>query len=161
VKIPRNAPCPCGSGRKYKHCCLGKESALLPGAKARRLRVQILKLNIPGEIDYIIGRAQNGEARIVTIGPLVLFSTETGDAWMLDPEDRLALCLARGGERESFTVTETPKGYAVAWQASYRIDGEKFVVLEQSGRIRTIFGYPTKKILRALSKPAFKEGRRR
>jgi hypothetical protein len=21
----RNDPCPCGSGRKYKHCCLGKE----------------------------------------------------------------------------------------------------------------------------------------
>ena len=20
-KVPRNAPCPCGSGRKYKHCC--------------------------------------------------------------------------------------------------------------------------------------------
>ncbi|MBN8734381.1 MAG: SEC-C domain-containing protein, partial [Acidobacteria bacterium] len=20
----RNAQCPCGSGRKYKHCCLGK-----------------------------------------------------------------------------------------------------------------------------------------
>ena len=19
--VPRNAPCPCGSGRKYKHCC--------------------------------------------------------------------------------------------------------------------------------------------
>ena len=19
-KVPRNAPCPCGSGRKYKHC---------------------------------------------------------------------------------------------------------------------------------------------
>jgi hypothetical protein len=23
-KIGRNAPCPCGSGRKYKHCCAGK-----------------------------------------------------------------------------------------------------------------------------------------
>lgn len=23
--VPRNAPCPCGSGRKYKRCCLGKE----------------------------------------------------------------------------------------------------------------------------------------
>ncbi len=22
--IPRNAPCPCGSGRKYKHCCMSK-----------------------------------------------------------------------------------------------------------------------------------------
>ncbi len=25
VKIGRNDPCPCGSGKKYKHCCLGKE----------------------------------------------------------------------------------------------------------------------------------------
>ncbi|MCE2482866.1 MAG: SEC-C domain-containing protein [Alphaproteobacteria bacterium] len=23
-KIGRNDPCPCGSGRKYKHCCLGR-----------------------------------------------------------------------------------------------------------------------------------------
>jgi len=23
-KVGRNDPCPCGSGRKYKHCCLGK-----------------------------------------------------------------------------------------------------------------------------------------
>ena len=22
VKVKRNAPCPCGSGKKYKHCCL-------------------------------------------------------------------------------------------------------------------------------------------
>jgi len=22
VKVGRNDPCPCGSGRKYKHCCL-------------------------------------------------------------------------------------------------------------------------------------------
>ena len=21
-KFPRNAPCPCGSGKKYKHCCI-------------------------------------------------------------------------------------------------------------------------------------------
>lgn len=23
-KLSRNSPCPCGSGRKYKHCCYGK-----------------------------------------------------------------------------------------------------------------------------------------
>ena len=23
-RISRNAPCPCGSGQKYKHCCYGK-----------------------------------------------------------------------------------------------------------------------------------------
>ena len=27
MKIGRNDPCPCGSGRKYKHCCLGKPGA--------------------------------------------------------------------------------------------------------------------------------------
>ncbi len=24
--VSRNAPCPCGSGKPYKHCCLGREA---------------------------------------------------------------------------------------------------------------------------------------
>jgi hypothetical protein len=24
-KVPRNAPCPCGTGKKYKHCCYGQD----------------------------------------------------------------------------------------------------------------------------------------
>jgi tetratricopeptide (TPR) repeat protein len=28
-KIGRNEPCPCGSGKKYKHCCLGKHDAAM------------------------------------------------------------------------------------------------------------------------------------
>lgn len=26
-KVGRNDPCPCGSGKKYKHCCMGKEKS--------------------------------------------------------------------------------------------------------------------------------------
>ena len=26
-RVSRNDPCPCGSGKKYKHCCLPKEAA--------------------------------------------------------------------------------------------------------------------------------------
>ena len=26
--VPRNAPCPCGSGKKYKRCCLDREREL-------------------------------------------------------------------------------------------------------------------------------------
>lgn len=33
-KIGRNNPCPCGSGQKYKHCCLAKDSAMAPEALA-------------------------------------------------------------------------------------------------------------------------------
>lgn len=33
-KVSRNAPCPCGSGKKYKHCCYrkGVEDDLDPGS---------------------------------------------------------------------------------------------------------------------------------
>ena len=31
ARTGRNAPCPCGSGKKYKKCCLGKGRARLPG----------------------------------------------------------------------------------------------------------------------------------
>ncbi len=26
MKVGRNDPCPCGSGKKYKHCCYAKDS---------------------------------------------------------------------------------------------------------------------------------------
>lgn len=31
----RNEPCHCGSGRKYKHCCLEKDDALAAAARAK------------------------------------------------------------------------------------------------------------------------------
>jgi hypothetical protein len=42
------------------------------------------------EVRYMQRRAAQRQSRIVTIGQLVLFSTETGDAWLLDPSDLLA-----------------------------------------------------------------------
>jgi SEC-C motif len=31
VKVSRNNPCPCGSGRKYKRCCYAKAAPLVQG----------------------------------------------------------------------------------------------------------------------------------
>lgn len=33
--IGRNDPCHCGSGRKYKHCCLGKDESRARTARAK------------------------------------------------------------------------------------------------------------------------------
>lgn len=33
AKIKRNEPCPCGSGRKYKHCCLKMKDNMSPRAR--------------------------------------------------------------------------------------------------------------------------------
>jgi SEC-C motif len=34
AKIGRNAPCPCGSGKKYKHCCIEKDNERLHHSSA-------------------------------------------------------------------------------------------------------------------------------
>src|SRR6266481_8113067 len=57
-------------------------------------------LRLADEVRYIQRRAAARDGRIGTIGQLILFSTETGDAWLLDPADRLAARLARDGESE-------------------------------------------------------------
>ena len=40
---PRNAPCPCGSGRKYKHCCMPKVRTLALAAYSRRERADAFR----------------------------------------------------------------------------------------------------------------------
>jgi hypothetical protein len=74
----------------------------------------------------------------------VLFSTETGDAWLLDPADRLAARLARDGMTEPIHIDETDTTFAIAWKGRNRIEGSAFVYADDdSGRVTTIVGYPT------------------
>ena len=94
------------------------------------------------EVDYIVGRAAESDARVVTLAQLVFFSTETGDAWLLDPEDHLALCLARDGSRLPVQIVETATRFALEWTAWYSFEGDAFIVTDGSG-VRAILGYPT------------------
>ena len=101
------------------------------------------------EIKYIQHQAAKHDGRFVTIGPLVFFSTETGDAWMLDLSDQFAARLARDGDPEPIDFKETDTNYAIGWKGHYRIEDRAFIYIEQkSGRIITILGYPTAEIAR-------------
>jgi hypothetical protein len=78
---------------------------------------------------------------------LLLFSTETGDAWMLDPADQLATPIARQGTALSVHIQDTDRNFTVEWAGNYQIDGDLFLYREKdSGNTRTIFGYPTARI---------------
>jgi hypothetical protein len=99
------------------------------------------------EVHYIQRRAANQDGRIVTIGQLVLFSTETGDVWLLDPTDRLAARLDRDGESEPIHIEETDTTFAIDWNGRYRIDGPAFVYSDRdTGQVARIIGYPTDKL---------------
>jgi hypothetical protein len=73
---------------------------------------------------------------VVTIGQLTLFSSETGDAWIIDRDDHLALRLACQGDPEPFHIEETDTSFAIDWKGHYRIEGQAFVYTERAtGRI--------------------------
>ena len=115
----------------------GKASQVIDGKEFR----------LADEIRYIQDKAAEHDLRMVTIGQLILFSTETGDAWLLDVTDKLAARLARDGDPEPIHLEETDTSFAIGWKGNYRIDGPIFIYSDrETGRVTTIIGYPTKKI---------------
>jgi hypothetical protein len=103
--------------------------------------------HLADELRYIQRRAAEHHGRFVTIGGLAFFSTETGDAWILDPADHLAARVARDGDPEPLYFEETDTTFAVAWKGNYRLEGTTFVYIDRdTGRISSIVGYPTRKI---------------
>jgi hypothetical protein len=102
------------------------------------------------EVRYIQSKAAAHDGRVVTLGQLVLFSTDTGDAWLLDVSDQLAAPLARDGDPEPIHLEETDTSFAIGWKGHYRIEGTAFIYADRdSGRVRAILGYPTQTIARA------------
>jgi hypothetical protein len=101
------------------------------------------------EVRYIQRRAAQHDERIVTVGQLVLFSTKTGDAWLLDAVDHLAARLARDGDPEPVHIEDTDATFAIAWKGQYHIELGIFVYVDAlSGRATAISGYPTQKLAR-------------
>ena len=83
----------------------------------------------------------------MSIGQLVLFSSESGDAWMLDPSEHLTVRLASEGKPEPIHLEDTDTTFTVAWTGQYRIVGPAFLYTDRdSGRATTMFGYPTRKL---------------
>lgn len=96
------------------------------------------------EVRHIRRRAADRHGRVVTVGQLVLFSTETGDAWLLDPSDHLAARLARDGDPEPIHIEENDTSFVIDWKGDYRIEGSAFIYSDrQTRRVSTILGYPT------------------
>jgi hypothetical protein len=106
--------------------------------------------HLADEVRYIQNKAAEHDGRVVSFGQLVLFSTDTGDAWLLDLTDQLAAPLARDGHPEPIHLEETDTNFAIGWKGHYHIEGAAFIYADHdSGQVRTIFGYPTQTIARA------------
>jgi hypothetical protein len=117
---------------------------------SRRLTGQ--QMSVSGEVSYITGLANQRTARVVSLGPLVFFSTQSGDAWVLDAADALALQLSQDGDRLPARVIETPERYMIEWEATFRIAGDAFICLDSGNWERAIMGYPIVEIRNAINR---------
>lgn len=110
--------------------------------------------SILDEVAYIIHSARSGIARVVGLGTLVLFSTETADAWMLDPDDEFALCLMKEGEPKPYEIGETDAKFAIQWTGRYSMDGPLFTYIAHDAptQAKIIKGYPTALILETIER---------
>jgi hypothetical protein len=83
------------------------------------------------EISYIQDKAADHDGRIVTIGQLILFSTDPGDAWLPDVTN-LAAGLARVGDPEPIYLEETDASFAIEWKGHYRVEGPAFIYADRN-----------------------------
>jgi Tfp pilus assembly protein PilF len=94
-KIGRNAPCPCGSGRKYKKCCLLNQdekpkSALPMGYRAVYTELDQLSNSVVDLIDQNkLGKAEAVSRRLLSEYPD-----------QVDGFDRLAMVYEARGDRK-------------------------------------------------------------
>jgi hypothetical protein len=129
--------------------CLKEAAARqLQGCSAKADFIDPAKLSFTSEIEYIIGCALKRSCTMVRLKSCILFSSDDGDAWLLDADDNRALCLAWRGERQSFTITEDEKTFYVEYDAVFDVTDLAFRVASDNPKIakRTIFGYPTEDI---------------
>ena len=111
---------------------------------AGKRRVDGKSLRLADEVRYIQQCAADHDGRVATVGQLVLFSTETGDAWLLDPADQLAAQLAHDGDPVQIHIEEKDTTFAIGWKGGYRIEGPAFIYVDHdTGQVSTILGYPT------------------
>ena len=102
---------------------------------------------VADEIRHVQRCAARHDGRIVTIGELTLFSTKSGDAWLLDKQDGFAAPLARDGDPEPIHLEETDANFTIEWKGRYRIEGASFIFVDRKTRgTRTILGYPTSQL---------------
>jgi hypothetical protein len=83
------------------------------------------RFRLADEVRYIQNKAAEHDGRVVTLGQLLLFSTDTGDAWLLDVTDQLAARLARDGDPEPIPLEETDTSFAIGWKGRYHIGWDR------------------------------------
>lgn len=146
AKIQRNQSCPCGSGKKHKHCCLSLQQAGQAPTPIQQMKVSLL-----GEIAKIQKDAAEFKIQVYQLGVFIFFSMENGDAWVLEVTDSDAVQVASQGQPHQPPVTEDIERIEVDWSHSFAFQKKQlFITAYKDGAEQELVAAPTQQISAAL-----------
>jgi len=147
-KIGRNEPCPCGSGLKYKRCCLGKQAGKQDVSPVQRFKISLL-----AEIEKIQEIAARKEEAVRELGVFIFCTTLDGDAWLLEITESDAVQIAAGGEPLDVSIDENPETIAINWSHMFAIRDRQFYLTAYTDQQESCLEkMPTKRIRAAIKR---------
>ncbi|MEW6594870.1 MAG: SEC-C metal-binding domain-containing protein [Thermodesulfobacteriota bacterium] len=144
ARIGRNDPCPCGSGKKFKKCCIDKQQAMTAPSAPPSLNQEVALLQ---------QAAAEKRDTLKALGVFVLFSTVAGDAWLLEVTEMDAIQVARDGEKVAVEIVENPETIEINWTHKFAVKNKNFVLTAYADKSeQVVAGYPTQRISAAVKK---------
>lgn len=116
AKIGRNNPCPCGSGKKYKHCCLPARLAGAQGSPTNQMKISLM-----AAIDKVQALATDRKVAFHELGVFLFYSDQEGDAWLLEITESDAVQIARDGERLEVPIDENPETIEINFSHTFAL----------------------------------------
>ncbi len=134
AKIGRNERCPCGSGKKYKHCCARKPQVeKRPATPEEQLKISLMKA-----VEKIVAAACQKEKQIQELGVFVLLSTSEGNCWLFEVTQSDCVQLARDAEQLPVPIDENPETIEIEWSHTYKVKDRQMALTAYSDKSETV-----------------------
>ena len=148
-KIGRNDPCPCGSGKKYKNCCLRAQQE---GAAAKPApSVDALKGTLLTAIENMQTQAAAKKPQFQELGVFLLYCDAAGDAWLLEVTESDAVQIARAGEPLAPPIDEDSKTIAINFSHTFAVHNRQLVLTAYADKSESVLELaPTQQIHAAI-----------
>lgn len=134
AKIGRNERCPCGSGKKYKHCCARNPRVeKRPSSPEEQLKISLMKA-----VERSVEAASQKKQTIQELGVFVLLSTSHGNCWLFEVTQSDCVQLSRDAEQLPVPIDENPQTIEIEWSHTYKVKDKQMVLTAYSDKAESV-----------------------
>ena len=134
AKIGRNERCPCGSGKKYKHCCARNPQV----EKRPSTPEEQLKISLMNAVEKSVAAAGEKQQVIQELGVFVLLATTRGNSWLFEVTQSDCVQLAKDAERLPVPIDENPETIEIEWSHTYKVKDKQMLLTAYGDKRETV-----------------------